>query len=168
MMMEHNDDDGYVTTVLGNGNVKKAMSSNEINAVRHIIATVFSAQNALRELAPEYKWAGMGNLLGDYGEFVCMEHYGLAKAPAGANGYDATTADGKTVQIKTNHAASSIGFRGDADLMLVIHVQADGGFEELYYGDFQMVKESSRYSARDNKQSISISKLPKLREAQDA
>jgi uncharacterized radical SAM superfamily Fe-S cluster-containing enzyme len=52
--------------------------------------------------------------------------------------------------------------------MLVIHVQADGGFEELYYGDFQMVKESSRYSARDNKQSISISKLPKLREAQDA
>jgi hypothetical protein len=72
MMMEHNDDDGYVTTVLGNGNVKKAMSSNEINAVRHIIATVFSAQNALRELAPEYKWAGMGNLLGDYGEFVCM------------------------------------------------------------------------------------------------
>ena len=44
-----------------------------INAVKHIIATVFSAQNALRELAPEFKWAGMGNLLGDYGEYVCIE-----------------------------------------------------------------------------------------------
>ena len=39
--MEHNDDD--VITVLGNGNDKKAMGSNEIKAVRHIIATVFSA-----------------------------------------------------------------------------------------------------------------------------
>ena len=24
MMMEHNDDDGYVTTVMGNGNVKES------------------------------------------------------------------------------------------------------------------------------------------------
>ena len=66
------------------------MDNTKSNAVRHIIATVFSAQNALRELAPEYKWAGMGNLLGDYGEFVCMEHYSLTKAPAGADGYDAS------------------------------------------------------------------------------
>lgn len=138
------------------------MDNTKSNAVRHIIATVFSAQNALRELAPEYKWAGMGNLLGDYGEFVCMEHYSLTKAPAGADGYDASTTEGKTVQIKTNHAASSIGFRGEADLMLVIHVHSGGEFEELYYGDFQTVKDSSRYSARDNKQSISISKLKKL------
>ncbi len=138
------------------------MDNTKSNAVRHIIATVFSAQNALRELAPEYKWAGMGNLLGDYGEFVCVEHYHLTKAPAGADGHDAITTDGKTVQIKTNHAASSIGFRGEADLMLVIHVHSGGEFEELYYGDFQTVKDSSRYSARDNKQSISISKLKKL------
>ena len=46
--------------------------------------------------------------------------------------------------------------------MLVIHVHSGGKFEELYYGDYQVVKDSSRYSARDNKQSISISKLKKL------
>ena len=91
-----------------------------------------------------------------------MEHYHLTKAPAGADGYDAITTDGKTVQIKTNHAASSIGFRGEADRMLVIHVHSGGEFEALYYGDFQTVKDSSRYSARDNKQSLSISKLKKL------
>ena len=130
-----------------------------INAVKHIIATVFSAQNALRELAPDFKWAGMGNLLGDYGEYVCIENYNLTKAPAGSNGFDATTEDGKTVQIKTNHAASTIGFRGDADLMLVIYVGDDGEFEELYFGDFEKVKDKSNYSARDNKQSITISKL---------
>ena len=59
-----------------------------VNAIKHIIATVFSAQNALRELAPDFKWAGMGNLLGDYGEYICIENYNLEKAPAGSSGYD--------------------------------------------------------------------------------
>ena len=48
-----------------------------VEAIKHIMATVFSAQNALRSLAPEFKWAGMGNLLGDYGEYICIEVYGL-------------------------------------------------------------------------------------------
>ena len=91
-------------------------------AVKHIMATVFAAQNALRELAPEYKWAGMGNLLGDYGEYMCVGMYNLTKAPAGASGYDAVTQDGSTVQIKANHSSSTIGFRGTADLLLVVKV----------------------------------------------
>ena len=106
----------------------------------------------------------MGNLLGDYGEYVCIENYNLTKAPAGSDGFDATTEDGRTVQIKTNHAASSIGFREDADLMLVIYVADDGEFEELYFGDFKKVRDNSSYSARDNKQPITISKPRKLRD----
>ena len=49
-------------------------------AIRYIIATFFSAQNALRSLAPEFKWIGLGNLLGDFGECVAIEHYGLKKS----------------------------------------------------------------------------------------
>ena len=30
MMMEHNDDDGYVTAVLGNGNVKESEVSSSL------------------------------------------------------------------------------------------------------------------------------------------
>lgn len=130
--------------------------------MRHIIATMFSAQNALRELAPEFKWAGMGNVLGDFGEYVCIEKYNLTKAPAGSDGYDALTQDGKTVQIKANHASSTIGFRGDAEWLLVIHVSTNGDFEELYFGPFEPVKNASSYSERDNKRTITISKLKKL------
>jgi len=133
--------------------------TSRIEAVQHIMATLFSAQNALRSLAPEFRWAGLGNLLGDYGEFVAIEAYGLQKAPAGANGYDARTADGKTVQIKANHAANQIGFRGEADLLLVVKVEADGEWSEVYYGPFASVKAISRYSARDNKHMVAISKL---------
>lgn len=140
----------------------KLTDQSKPNAVRHIMATLFSAQNALRELAPEFKWAGLGNLLGDYGEYVACAHYGLRKAPAGSNGYDALTSDGRSVQIKANHAANQIGFRGEADLMLVIKVTHNGGWDEVYFGDFNKVKAIARYSARDNKFMVAISALKAL------
>ena len=131
-------------------------------AVKYVVPTIFSTQNALRELAPEFKWAGLGNLLGDYGKYVCIKKYGLIKATAGARNYDVTTSDGKSVQIKTNHAANMIGYHGKADLMLVIHVSDDGEFEEIYYGDFEPGENASNFSKRDNKKTITISKLRKL------
>jgi hypothetical protein len=136
-----------------------------VEAVRHIIATMFSAQNALRELAPEFKWAGMGNVLGDFGEYICIESYNLTKAPEGSSGYDAVTADGKTVQIKANHASSTVGFRGDADLLLVIRVESDGTVEEVYFGDFAAIRSQSSFSARDNKRTITVKKLRALAES---
>ena len=48
--------------------------------------------------------------------------------------------------------------------MLVIHVKTDGEWDEVYFGDFSRVKEVSRYSARDNKSTCTISKLRKLTE----
>lgn len=131
-------------------------------AIRHIMATLFSAQNALRSLAPEFRWAGLGNLLGDYGEFLAVQHYGLLKASSVSAGYDAKTADGKTVQVKASHSADQIGFRGDADLMLVLKVALDGTWEEIYFGDFARVKALARYSARDNKHMVPVAKLKSL------
>ena len=136
-----------------------------LKAVQHIMATMFSAQNALRELAPDFRWAGLGNLLGDYGEYVAIEAYGLTKAPAGSGGFDAITHDGRTVQIKANHAASQIGFRGEADLLLVVKVETTGLWNEVYYGSFSEAKKLARYSARDNKHMIAMRDLLKLNEA---
>ena len=69
----------------------ESQSKREQDAVKHIIATIFSAQDALRDLVPEQRWAGMGNLLGDYGEYIALSNYNLTKAPGGADGYDAMT-----------------------------------------------------------------------------
>lgn len=135
---------------------------DRLDAVQHILATLFAAQNALKALAPEYKWAGMGNLLGDYGEFVCVEAYGLTKAPPGASGYDAIRPDGQTVQIKTCYASNQIGFRGEADFLLVIQVCAQGAWHEVYYGPFAPILDGSRFSARDNKRTMTLSQLKRL------
>ena len=140
----------------------EAISQRQQKAVKHIIATIFSAQDALRDLAPEQRWAGMGNLLGDYGEYIALSNYNLKKAPGGADGYDAVTTDGLKVQIKANHSSSTIGFRGEADLLLVLKVESNAEWKELYYGPFKPVKEKATYSKRDNKHMIPIAKLQDL------
>ena len=134
-------------------------SKDKIVAAQAILASIFASQKALRAIAPEYNWSGLGNLLGDFGELLANDHYQLQKAPSGSGDYDARTADGKTVQIKTNFAALQIGFRGEADLLLVLGVKEDGSWEEIYFGDFQPVKEQARFSSRDNKHMIAVSKL---------
>jgi|GEM_PF-2453617 len=136
-----------------------------IEAMKGILASLFASQRTLKSLAPQFKWAGLGNLLGDYGEFIAIEAYGLQQAPRGANGYDAITPDGKKVQVKANYAASQIGFRGEADLLLCLKIDLTGDWTEIYYGDFSLVKQAARYSARDNKSMVPISVLTRLREA---
>ena len=79
----------------------QASTRREQEAVKHIVATIFSAQNALRDLAPHQKWAGMGKSSRDYGEFVALSNYNLKKGPAGADGYDAITNDGLKVQSES-------------------------------------------------------------------
>ncbi len=93
---------------------------------------------------------------------MALTNYDLKKAPSRADGYDAITADGLKVQIKANHSSSTIGFRGEADLLLVLKVESDAGWRELYYGPFKPVKEKSTYSKRDNKHMIPLAKLQDL------
>ena len=69
---------------------------------------------------------------------------------------------GKTVQVKTCHASSQIGYRGEADLMLVLYVGENGKWEEKYYGDFNKIKKHSNYSARDNKNTITLTKIKRI------
>jgi hypothetical protein len=136
-----------------------------IEAMKGVLASLFASQRTLKSLAPQFKWAGLGNLLGDYGEFIATEVYGLQQAPRGANGYDALSVEGKKVQVKANYAALQIGFRGDADLLLCLKIDLNGDWTEIYYGDFELVKKAARYSARDNKHMVPISALLKIAKA---
>ena len=95
-------------------------------------------------------------------EFVALSNYNLKKGPAGADGYDATTNDGLRVQIKANHSSSSIGFRGEADLLLVLKIESSAEWKELYYGPFKPVKDKASYSKRDNKYTIPVAKLQQI------
>jgi hypothetical protein len=44
-----------------------------LEAMKGVLASLFASQRTLKSLAPNFKWAGLGNLLGDYGEFIAIE-----------------------------------------------------------------------------------------------
>ena len=48
--------------------------------------------------------------------------------------------------------------------MLVIHVEENGNWNEIYFGDYDLVEKNSTFSARDNKRMIPILKLKRLQE----
>jgi len=58
--------------------------------------------------------------VGDFGEYIAITEYSLIPAPKGSKNFDAQTKDGKTVQIKANHEAAMVGYRGEADLMFEV------------------------------------------------
>ena len=130
-----------------------------VEAIKEIFASIFRSQNAMKALVPQFGWRGLGNMLGDLGEFLALFEFNLRKAPTGTRDYDAVTPDGQTVQIKTVYVGSTINMRGSADLLLVIRINSDGQWKKLYYGDYDVVKKKASYGKRDNKYSISIKKL---------
>lgn len=136
--------------------------SNDLEVAKSVMKSVMASVRIMEAIGPEWKWTGLGNFLGAYGEFIAVTAYGLIKAPGNTEGHDAVTQDGRTVSIKANHASNTIGFRGSADFLLVIHIAEDGTFEQVYWGDFAPVEAASKFSSRDNKQAISLSKLRAL------
>lgn len=85
-----------------------------------------------------------GNLLGSIGEVYAAEHYRLELFKQAFKKHDAKTTDGtdRLVQIKTTQARaknSRVGFRSRPDYLLVLLVDDNGVFKELYNGPGDVV-----------------------------
>lgn len=127
--------------------------------VKQVVASYTSAKTKLKILAPTFNW---GNLLGDYGEYLSIEHYRFEQATAGTKGYDATNKEGKSVQIKTvRETTKSIKFSTGADYLLVIEVNENADWDEVYFGNFDKVRKASS-KGKTGEYTIGISKLRKI------
>tara|TARA_B110001454_G_C12623606_1_gene393885 strand:+ start:66 stop:917 length:852 start_codon:yes stop_codon:yes gene_type:complete len=137
----------------------------ENKEVKKIIASYTSVYKKLKKLEPEFEWS---NLIGDYGEYVAIntEKYRLKKAPTGQDKYDAVYKDGlykgKTVQIKTSHKTKSINFSGGADHLLVIKLDDNAEWKELYWGRLDTIKKRAYFSKKTKKYSINLSMVKKI------
>jgi hypothetical protein len=78
-----------------------------------VVTELVVARNRLRE---HYKSAGLkftldGNLVGDIGEAVAAEIFGITLVPANGTGIDGHAADGRSVQVKTTGTRRGPAFR---------------------------------------------------------
>jgi hypothetical protein len=102
-----------------------------------------------------------GQLVGSLGEVLAAHHYGLTLLPASAQAHDAVTPDGRHVQI-TATQVTSVGRRGRCDFLLVLMLDAEGGFDEVYNRPGGPVLEKA-----GRKQSIGQRAIGKLRKLEE-
>ena len=135
---------------------EKTMSEKVNSLVKNIFETIIE----LKKIEPDYTWR---NYLGDYGEYIAIKKYDLIKAPTNTKSYDATTKEGKTVQIKSVNTGTNIKLKkGKIDLLLVMKINDDASVETIYFNDFNKVKNYLKLSPYSNRFLISISKLKEI------
>ena len=73
-----------------------------------------------------------GHLVGSIGEALAAYHYGLTLTPPSTEGCDALLGD-KRVEIKATQG-NRVAFRCEPEYLLVLKLNQDGSFEEIYNG----------------------------------
>lgn len=139
------------------------------------LRSVFEIQSKFQSLAPVYGWRGLGNLLGDFGEFMAVRHYGLKKSEKGQKNHDAFSLNGRTIQVKTCLHSTSVSYRSGLDDpkadLIVLKVNDLAEIEEVYAGPFSVIKAaiedagnkmSSPVSNTDKKSMLSVTALKGL------
>ena len=124
--------------------------------VRRIVRRLRKCVSELEELYPGRRFTLDGHLVGSLGE--C---YGFELLPVGTKVHDAVAGD-RMIQIKTTQR-NSIGLSHEPEYLLVLRMEPNGTFTEIYYGPggriWDLVKGKKR--PRNGQYRISLSNLAK-------
>ena len=114
-------------------------------AIREGLRLVFQGIGHLKAAFPNRKFTIDGRLVGDVGEVVAAIEYDITLHNVSQPNHDATTSDGRNVQIKATFK-DSLTFRTVPDYYLGIKLFPDGRHEEIFNGPGQLIYD--RYAAR--------------------
>ncbi|HEY8602932.1 DUF6998 domain-containing protein [Tsuneonella suprasediminis] len=144
------------------------------------VQDLFKARDSLRHSLSTINqgrlpFAFDGNLVGDLGEWIAIEEFGMELSPAGRAGVDGTI-DGETVQVKATITGKQAAFRYLpeeilAQRLLVFKICEQGhDYEVIYDGPQKPVVEqiyarwNNKSETRGRQRSISANQLRKFQE----
>ena len=129
--------------------------------VEEKIRQLYQIVDELEAAYPEKHFTLDGILLGNLGEVYAAEKYGLKLLPEASKTHDGITTAGKYVQIKVTQG-KQIGLYEEPDCLLVLQVQRDGTFTEVYYGSGKAPWEHAGKQQKNGQRYISIARLIEL------
>ena len=137
-----------------------------IHEVPQLIADLYKTTKRLETIFVGRPFTPDGHLLGSIGEVVAEYIYGLSLEDCSTPQVDATTSDGRSVQIKlTGKSGKSYGLRWSnarttkpPDLLIGLKL-TNSGFKEIYNGPFPVDLLKDRPESTNGQLSISVSKL---------
>jgi len=128
-----------------------------------ILKRLYKARNELRTLFPKFPFTLDGNLIGDIGEAIAIQDFGLEKLSRGTKGHDFKTKDGILVQVKATQAVKGgVGLgliMQSFEHLIVIQLTEDGEYGILYDGRGHLID-----SVRTHRKtpSLTVNQLRKL------
>jgi hypothetical protein len=127
------------------------------------IAAIFAASCALEKLFPGRPFTPDGHMVGSIGEVIAATRYGLTLVPPSTKGYDATTPDGRKVEIKATFGNRGVALRENhADLLVVLRLSRDGEHEEVYYGPADQAWARAGGMQSNGQRTVSLAQLRRL------
>lgn len=137
------------------------MNKKRIEEIPRLITELYSLVSRLEKLFPDRRFTPDGHLVGSIGEVLVAHSYGLKLLPSSYQDHDAKTEDGRMVQIKATQV-KSIGLYSQPDNLLVIKIQPDGSYQEIFNGPGKIAWEAAGKMQKNGQRRISLSKLLNL------
>ena len=128
------------------------------SSIAEKIQQLYAITQELEQRFPGRKFTPDGHLIGSIGEVLAAEHYNLTLLPVGTKTHDATTADGKPVQIKATQT-DRIAINHEPEYLIVIKLFPNGSWEEVYNGCGKEPWEQAKENPSNKQRVISLSKL---------
>jgi hypothetical protein len=109
-------------------------------AIKEALGLIFQGIDHLKNAFPNRAFTIDGRLVGDIGEVIAALEYDVILDDTIQSNYDATTSDGRKVQIKATFK-DSLTFRTIPDYYLGFKLHPDGGHEEIFNGPGKLIYE---------------------------
>ena len=127
------------------------------------IQQIYKIVGELEARYPGRHFTPDGHLVGSLGEVYATEHYDLELNQASTEMYDATTKDGKRVQIKTTQGNKvGLSAKESPEHLLVLKLDKQGNFTEIYNGPGEVPFREAGKATKTSQKYITLAKLASL------
>lgn len=152
------EDGKYVGPVITMGDTIDPQSLRE---VRSIIKDIYASVARLEEIYPGRHFTPDGHMVGSLGEVIASGRYGLTLFEPSHPVHDGYAQDGRLVQVKVTQGGK-IGINEKPDYLIVLKMDKNGEFEEIYNGPGEPVWDAAGSVQKTGQRPISLSRLRDL------
>jgi hypothetical protein len=132
-----------------------------IDTIPGVVKRLYQLVSELEAAFPGRPFTPDGHLVGSLGEVLASQYYDLELLPCSTECHDATTRDGKLVQIKATQG-KSVALRGQPGHLLVILLKKNGTIDEIYNGPGALAWANCGKPQKNGQSPISVSRLRTL------
>ncbi len=133
--------------------------------VGKLISTLFATVERLEELFAGRRFTPDGHLVGSIGEVIAAHMFELELLVASQERHDATTRDGRMVQIKFTQGNRSIALSSEPDHLLALRLTPERQIEVVYNGAGARPWEKAGRMQKNGQRPISLSRLRELNQS---